>query len=193
MKKLLALLPGIAGGMTSSSNKMKTHLLISFLLTGLVLLGMPSRGQQCALKGSVMEKGIGERVPYCKVLILKEGKPINGRMTNDWGYYCIDRLDPGTYDVEVSYGYQKITVEGIVLSPGEIKKLDFGYPDGIIFGLDPKYCPVCNMTSRVIPIHYGALNDRETRKASRGKLIHEEGKKGPCDPSWYCKRDEIKF
>ena len=165
-------------------------LLVALLISG---MSIPLYGQQCALKGRIIDEEIDEGVPYCKVLLLQDGKGIGGRMTDEWGFYCISRIDPGTYDIEVSFGYQKKTVEGIVLSPGEIKRQNIGFRDGFIYGMDPSYCPACNMNSRVIPIYYGSLNDRDSRRVRRGKLLHEKRKKGPCDPSWYCKRDEVKF
>ena len=153
----------------------------------------PLLGQPCVLKGRILENEIDQGIPVAKVLVLREGTPLTGCLTDEYGFYCINRLDPGTYDLEISFGEEKSTVREVRLAPGEIKKMDIGHPNGSMYGMDPKFCPACNMTNRVIPIHYGGLDDRDSRLVRRRKLYHGEGKKGACSPSWYCKRDQIKY
>lgn len=75
----------------------------------------------------------GEPIIGGTVLLFKNGVQITGTITDFDGNYSITNLDPGTYDVEVSYlGYQSQRIEKVVIFAGKVNKLDFELSSGVV-------------------------------------------------------------
>lgn len=79
---------------------------------------------QGTLKGKVTDGK--DPLPYVNVALTKDGKLIGGAQTNVDGYYTIKPINPGTYDVSVTYvGFQKRTIKGVPISNDRVTDLDF--------------------------------------------------------------------
>lgn len=59
--------------------------------------------------------------------------------------------------------------------------------------VEPRCCPVCGKNDMVIPIKYGLPGSTLFEEAAKGKAKLGGCIVWPDNPSWYCKRDDIKF
>ena len=80
-----------------------------------------------SLRGTVKDAGSGTPVSFATIVVKDDaGNVIRSQDADMDGKYNINPLDPGTYDVEVSFlGYQKIRLEGIFISPNVATLQDF--------------------------------------------------------------------
>lgn len=80
---------------------------------------------QTTLQGKVSDKESGEPILFGSVAIYKNGVLTTGTETDFDGNYNFTELDPGTYDVEVTYvGYAKQRVTGVKVLAGKANRLD---------------------------------------------------------------------
>ncbi len=102
-------------------------LLISILSS----FGLIARSQS-SLEGKVTDATTGETVIFANVIIFKNGNLITGTTTDLDGNYVFSSMDPGTYDVQVSYtGYPDQLQTGVVVLAGKAIRLDFKMEAGI--------------------------------------------------------------
>ncbi|MCB9273706.1 MAG: TonB-dependent receptor [Lewinellaceae bacterium] len=100
---------------------MARYLLLFFVL----LITGASAVAQTALQGKVTDKDSGEPIIFGNVAIYKNGVLSTGTETDFDGNYSLTSIDPGTYDVEVTYvGYAKQRVTGVKVLAGKANKLD---------------------------------------------------------------------
>ena len=100
---------------------MARYLLLFFSL----LLLSATVSAQTSLYGKVTEEDSGEPVLFGNVAIYKNGVLITGVETDLDGNYSFSNIDPGTYDVEVSYvGFQAQRITDVKVFAGKANKLD---------------------------------------------------------------------
>ena len=102
---------------------MARYLLLFFVLltTGAAAIA------QTSLQGKVTDQESGEPIIFGSVAIYKNGVLATGTETDFDGNYSLSSIDPGTYDVEVTYvGYSKQRVTGVRVLAGKANKLDIG-------------------------------------------------------------------
>ena len=105
---------------------------VYFLITGFLLLSMTSFAQSGSLKGKITDKNTGEPIPFANVIAERNGNLVSGVTTDFDGNYTIKPLDPGTYDLKVSFvGYGQLSLEGIVVSSNKISFRDIQLSEGI--------------------------------------------------------------
>ncbi len=81
--------------------------------------------QMGTLKGIVKDTG-GTILPYATVILQKNGVPVSGTQTDVAGIYAIKAINPGDYDVMVSYvGYESVKIEAVRIEMEKITFLDF--------------------------------------------------------------------
>ena len=96
----------------------------NFLLTFSLLLVASLAFSQTSLTGKITDADTGEEFIGANILITKKGVFIQGESTDIDGNYSIN-LDPGTYDIEVSYtGYPTQKITDVVASAGQATRLD---------------------------------------------------------------------
>ncbi len=79
---------------------------------------------QTSLSGKVTDGNTGEELIASNVTLYRNGMLITGVTTDFSGNFKIN-LDPGTYDVEVSYvGYPSSNYKGVLARAGMNSKLD---------------------------------------------------------------------
>ncbi len=79
-----------------------------------------------SIKGRVFDSETLESIPFCNVVVEKNGRMINGGVTNMDGQYTIRPLEQGLYNVKLSYiGYEKQELRNISVSANKIRFLDF--------------------------------------------------------------------
>jgi outer membrane receptor protein involved in Fe transport len=87
---------------------------------------------QASLEGKVTDATTGETVIFANVILFKNGNLITGTTTDLDGNYVFSSIDPGTYDVHVSYtGYPEQQKTGVVVLAGKAIRLDFKMEAGI--------------------------------------------------------------
>ncbi len=80
---------------------------------------------QTTLQGKVTDKETGEPILFGSVALYKNGVLTTGTETDFDGNYNFTEIDPGTYDVEVTYvGYAKQRVTGVKALAGKANRLD---------------------------------------------------------------------
>lgn len=99
------------------------------LFTSVALIAQTGSG---SLKGTIKDKKSNEPLPFVNVVVERNGTQVSGGATDFDGGYFIKPLDPGNYDVVVSYvGYQPYKQTGVVVSNGKITFLDIGLNQGV--------------------------------------------------------------
>ncbi|MBL6663817.1 MAG: carboxypeptidase-like regulatory domain-containing protein [Flavobacteriales bacterium] len=102
------------------------------LLVGLIFTSSSIFAQSGSLEGKITDKNTGETVPFANVVAKRNGNQVAGVTTDFDGNYTIKPLDPGTYDLIVSFvGYGQVTLEGIVVSSNKITFRDVQLSEGI--------------------------------------------------------------
>ncbi len=100
----------------------KTHIPIAFLLLLLFLLPFNSYAQTAGIRGFVYEEESGEPVIFTNVYLFRTSY---GASTDVNGYFVINRIPPGSYELMVTYlGYDTLRMP-ITLKDGDLisKKL----------------------------------------------------------------------
>lgn len=84
------------------------------------------------LKGKITDRKSGEPLPFVNIVVENKGTTVAGGATDFDGVYNIKPIDPGTYDVSVTYvGYQPVKQTGVVISSNKITFLDFTMSEGV--------------------------------------------------------------
>jgi outer membrane receptor protein involved in Fe transport len=102
----------------------------NFLLTLSLLLVASLTFAQTSLTGKVSDKDTGEEMIAANIVVSKNGVFIRGETTDIDGNYKI-RVDPGTYDMEISYtGYATQKITGVIASAGKLTRVDIQISSG---------------------------------------------------------------
>jgi hypothetical protein len=105
--------------------------LLSLLLV--FFIGIPFLSAQTSLEGKVSDAETNESILFGNVALYRNGALITGTETDLDGNYTFSNIDPGTYDVEVSYvGYQSQRQTGVVVLAGKALRLDFQLSSGVL-------------------------------------------------------------
>jgi outer membrane receptor protein involved in Fe transport len=108
----------------------------NFLLTLSLLLVASFTFAQTSLTGKISDKDTGEDMIAANIVVSKNGVFIQGETTDIDGNYSM-RIDPGTYDMEISYtGYATQKITGIVANAGQATRVDVQLSSGEILDLD---------------------------------------------------------
>ncbi len=112
--------------------KLIITLIFALAVAGLCLVSTRSSAQT-TLEGNVFDKESKENIPFATIQITKNGVFIQGVNTDLEGKYKVN-LDPGTYDLEVSFvGYTTQTLYGVQVLAGKINKVDIPLsPEGAV-------------------------------------------------------------
>jgi outer membrane receptor protein involved in Fe transport len=104
---------------------MRERVLITLVL--IVLLHITSFGQAGSITGTITDDKTGETLIGATVIITGTTK---GTVTNFDGYYSIDNLQPGTYNLSISYiSYASEQKEGVKVNANETTTIDASLQD----------------------------------------------------------------
>lgn len=107
---------------------MKETVLIIFLF----LIGIQLTSQT-TLEGKVSDGETKEAILFGTVALYKNDVLTDGGETDIDGNYFFANLEPGTYDVEVSYvGYTTERQVGVIINAGRTNRLDFKLTTGVL-------------------------------------------------------------
>lgn len=111
---------------------MVRRLFSSVALSFLAVLAVHAQVGTGSLKGKITDKVSGEPLPFVNVVIENRGSQVSGGATDFDGEYFIKPLDPGTYDVVVTYvGYQPQKQTGVVINSNTITFLNLQLTAGV--------------------------------------------------------------
>ena len=80
---------------------------------------------QTSLSGKITDADTGESILFASVALYTKGALATGTETDFDGNYSFPNIDPGAYEVEVSYvGYAKYRASDVKVIDGEAKRLD---------------------------------------------------------------------
>ncbi len=98
----------------------------NLLLTSMILLiTVFANAQSGTLQGKVTDGVSKEPIPFANVVVELGGKVVNGGTTDFEGNYKIKPIQPGKYDVKISYvGYKKKLYKGVLINANKIRFLD---------------------------------------------------------------------
>ena len=111
--------------------------MLSRILSALALLmiGASSAIAQVGagtLQGTVKDKKTGEPLPFVSVVVENRGTRVAGGQTDFDGVFKISPIEPGTFDVTVSYvGYQPMKQTGVIVSSNKITFLNPELTSGV--------------------------------------------------------------
>jgi len=92
----------------------------------LVFTGMTTAIGQTSLEGSISDKETGEPILFGTVAIYKGESLVTGTETDLDGNYFLSTIDPGTYNLEVSYvGYTTMRQTGVIVKAGKVNRINF--------------------------------------------------------------------
>ncbi|MCH8330469.1 MAG: carboxypeptidase-like regulatory domain-containing protein [Bacteroidetes bacterium] len=77
------------------------------------------------LQGRITDESTGEGIPFANIILVKNGDQRAGASTDFDGNYTIKPINPGTYDVKISYvGYNPAIIQGVLVESDKIAKLN---------------------------------------------------------------------
>ncbi|NNF20986.1 MAG: TonB-dependent receptor plug domain-containing protein [Saprospiraceae bacterium] len=95
-----------------------TLFILCFFFSGLAI-------SQTSLQGKITEEGTGEAVLFATIALYKNDVLLTGTESDFDGNYFFSDIDPGTYDIEVSFlGLQTQRIAGIVAKAGKVNVAD---------------------------------------------------------------------
>ena len=95
---------------------------LAFLFVGAMMLAPVVHSQSATINGYVTDAANSETLIQANVLV--EGTS-RGAATNTSGFYILSDLDPGTYELRVSYLGFTTARETVTLAAGETRRIDF--------------------------------------------------------------------
>ena len=141
----------------------------NLLLLAMLCLVSTVMVAQTSLTGKVTDEETGEPILYGTVSLYKDGSLVTGTDTDLDGFYNFPNIDPGTYDVEVSYvGYATARQTGITVYGGQANKADVKLGTG--GGVD---------LETVVVTEYKVPLVEQDKTTSGGTLTSEQLKKLP--------------
>jgi hypothetical protein len=107
---------------------MKKALLIIFAnITSLAI----AQNQTQTIKGTITDKQSQSTIPGASIVIL-DADPIKGTVTDINGHYRIEAVNPGRYDIKISFmGYKEVLIPNVVVTSGKEVLLDVGMEENI--------------------------------------------------------------
>lgn len=106
------------------THKQIAHSIKALLFISLFSLGLSSASGQGSIQGKIVDPAEGITLPGAHVVV-KTGNSIVADVSDDDGRFWLKPLDPGKYDVEVTYvGYQKFIMEDVIVYSDQITRLD---------------------------------------------------------------------
>jgi len=95
-----------------------------FLQIGMILLALQLHAQ--SIQGRVVDAGNGEGLPFANVILEQDGEQKAGTTTDLDGYFEIEDLSAGVYDLLVLYvGFDNQRKEDLSIGNDSLVKLDF--------------------------------------------------------------------
>ncbi len=148
------------------------------------------------LHGQIYDRHNSQGVRYVSLRLLRTTLTT---LSDSTGYFKIDSIPFGTYDLKVyREGVGDTTLTGLQITKDTIADLFIGYPWTCRYTqprneVTENTCPICHKEGRVIPIVYGKPARKLIQDSRLGKVRLGGCVIFGCEPHWYCKRDDYEF
>ncbi len=141
-----------------------------FLLTTALLLAstMLVFSQAGSLKGKVTNKDTKEPIPFANIVVESGGQMVSGGTSDFQGEYHIRPINPGTYDITISYvGFEPQKIRGVIIRSGQV----------VFYNIEMK--PTSTVMSTFVVTDYAVPLIDADQTQSGSTLTSEEIKKMP--------------
>jgi len=134
-------------------NMKKIRILVAILIFAMISsFANPAPDKKGQISGYVFDNNTKHSIEYATVALSDlKGKLVTGTITDNTGYFSVDNIKNGTYNLTVSFlGYEDITIENVVLN--DIQK-DVNISDIYIIPASENLEAV-TIVSNVAPVQY---------------------------------------
>jgi hypothetical protein len=147
--------------------------------------------QSTCIKGYIYNKKDTSAVIGAYIIPFVDNKIIS---TDENGFFEICDLKPGNYTFGITLmGYKDTTISNMSLTYGKSVYLTLYLSECPYHILGKNnICPVCEKSDMVVPILYETVSKRMIKSAKKGNA-YLGGHRTGCDPTFYCKRDSLKY
>ncbi|GAB5418550.1 MAG: hypothetical protein Crog4KO_03070 [Crocinitomicaceae bacterium] len=77
------------------------------------------------IKGKIIDPETDEGLAFAKVLVMNGENVVAGAMSDFDGFFQINNIEPGQYDVQVEYlGYQTLRFENVIVKAGQMLEIE---------------------------------------------------------------------
>ena len=107
---------------------------IAFIFAALIAVGpVAAQVGSGTLKGKIMDLDADSPLPFASVVLFLNGNQVSGTNTDFDGEYTIKPVQPGTYDVLVSFvGYQSQKITGVKVTANKIRFVNAELSAGVM-------------------------------------------------------------
>lgn len=175
-------------------------IIVKLLISTPLIFQITSLSSQGYLYGRIEDKTCRDEekgLPMSQIVVKFNGAIVTETTSNFNGFYFIDSLDHGNYEViasAISYGD---SIQFISINKNDSIQVNFGLPANCreyTWGWQNKTCPKCNKKSKVKEIYYSEIPIAFSRKdRKRWAYYKSSGFFGVCRPTWYCLRCDHEF
>ncbi len=164
----------------------KTIIILTYLF-----ISLNTYAQIGSIEGIILHKPDSTFLEGVNIIVEGTRK---GATTNLDGYFKIDSLKSGIYNLEIlCIGTPTIRRENVLIEIDSTTILNIGIPEGNCDPEIPRICPNGNHSNNIIPIVYGLPGKKLMKKAEKGKVRLGGCIISECDPKWYCKIHKKSF
>lgn len=143
----------------------------AIIFFGLFLFSLSANGQsvdtlpsRTGIEGHVYEEETGELMLFATVALYQDNVLLTGTDTDFDGYFILEKIEPGTYAVEVSFvGYKTERIENLIIEKDKILDLKIELEEGGIC------CPIYH------PVHHPSLIEFDN--TTSGQIIKTRKKR----------------
>lgn len=163
-------------------------------LTSLILFlicNQNGMSQSGCINGFIFNKNDSSAVVGAYIVMNEVNKTLTA---NNNGYFEICDLEPGEYSFGITLiGYKDTTLSSLKVAverPVNIK-IYLSTCNFHVLG-KTNICPKCGHDDKVVPILYEVASKKMIKWANKG-TVYLGGHRTGCDPTYFCKRDSIKY
>lgn len=147
--------------------------------------------QTGTIEGSVWNLKQYDAIRYAEVSLTDSS---HSTTTNWDGEFELQNIPEGLYDLRIrNKGFADTTLTAIRVLRDSTITLTIDYNLPCQFDYRIKTCPVCEKEDDIIPLSYGKPSEDLMQKEKDGLVRLAGCEMTGCDPSWYCKRDDVEF
>jgi hypothetical protein len=163
------------------------------LITIILLLICSQNGicQSGFINGYIFDRNDSSTVVGAYLVMHEVNKTLT---TSNKGYFEICGLKPGEYSLGITLiGYKDTTISSLKVEADSSVHIEI-YLSTCYFHVFGKtnICPKCGRDDMVVPILYEMATKKMIKRARKG-IVYLGGHRTGCDPTYYCKRDSLKY
>ncbi|MEO6306253.1 MAG: carboxypeptidase-like regulatory domain-containing protein, partial [Bacteroidia bacterium] len=109
----------------------KNYPLLLILFFAVFTFNVKAQSPSQVVRGTIVDKQSQSTIPGANIIIIGTD-PVKGAVTDMDGKFKINDVNPGRYDLKISYlGYKEIVMPNVVVTSGKEVVLDIGIEENI--------------------------------------------------------------